>query len=212
MTQNAAKMDPDSTTEDVQKPMSEELNITAGMRVMLVDLNERYPAFRDMLPLAVGTHLELAEAGYENAVLRKLMYQHVHSSRYLKRVAKGGHRYHLDGTQAEPLEQLHVDNAKAIVKERAKQFSEMKRRQKVLQAEHEARRVAKAERMAKLEAKKAKKTSPSSETIAAVNSLVAVKKAPKPIPATSWSAPEATKPLLTVPVVVKRKRIVLVPK
>lgn len=154
----------------------------------LADMKECYPVMRARLPLAVGVRDELVAAGYDAELLRRSLYAHVHTVRYLRKIAQGGQRHHLDGTEAGAIEPEHAEFARQKVAEY--DVHEAARRLRV--------KAAKAELSAKREREAAAK--------APAKAPPTVKVAAKPIAKT----PPAASPAVTI--VVKKKRVLQVPK
>ena len=193
--------------ENTPAPDTEQPAKTKGeiSRELLRELSEKYPVFASRLPLAIGVKTELLAAGYAEERLRLVLYPYTKATRYLKNMAKGGKRYHLDGTEADDLDPEHVEKARIAVAERMKKTIEELRRKKEQKAQEAANRAAKLEQLAKTaaNAKKAGKAMPVAQAAAKV-----AKPAPTAI------APRQTDAVATpaVPVIVKKRRTIEVPK
>ncbi len=183
-------------------PETAPVSIAAASTALTAELVARYPAFAAMLPLIVGVHEELVAAGYDPALLRKCVFKHVASTSYLKNMAKCGKRYNLDGTEAGDLDPEHVEHARKAVAERARKNIEDTRMKKERKEQDKANAVAKAEIMAKVAAKSAKAGKPAAP----------VKPAPAKQVANTVQPVAVAMPAPAVAVVVKKKRIVVVPK
>jgi hypothetical protein len=76
---------------------------------------KHHPAFRDRLPLKIGVAEDLIarHADYERALIVAVLKRHVNHPRYHERVAAGGARYELDGSEsAGPgIEASHISRA-----------------------------------------------------------------------------------------------------
>jgi ProP effector len=96
----------------------------ADLRALLETLAARYPAFRDVLPLAIGIDKQLlqqAEAlGVSKKQLRVALALHTRSTRYLKALSKATQRFDLNGQEAEALTEEHRQYAAGVLHERQK--------------------------------------------------------------------------------------------
>ena len=187
--------------------------MTAALNALTAELIARYPAIAAVLPLTIGVHEELVAAGYDPALLRKVIFKHVNSTTYVKKLARGGKRHKLDGTEAEDIEQEHVANAFKTVGERrillGAQITAKITAAKARKEQEAANRAAKQEQLAKTaaNAKKAGKAMPAAQAAAKV-----VKPAPKAATPPQTRAAPVPKPSVDIPIIIKKKRIVLVPK
>ena len=167
-------------------------------RELLGELFEKYFVFANRLPLAIGVKNELLAAGYPEEKLRVVLYPYVKTTSYLKNMAKGGKRFHLDGTEADDLDPEHVEHARIAVAERLKKTIEEQRQKKERKLQEDANRAAKLEQLAKTaaNAKKAGKVMPVAQVAA------------KPKGIEQAPVPKSTSPLATkVAVVIKKKRV-----
>ncbi|MDR1647114.1 MAG: ProQ/FINO family protein [Zoogloeaceae bacterium] len=100
-------------------------------RVLLETLAARYPAFRDVLPLAIGIDKQLLQQSEELGVskrrLRIALAQHIRSTRYLKALARATHRYDLNGQEVEILTDEHRQYAAETLRERQKHHAAERR-------------------------------------------------------------------------------------
>jgi ProP effector len=123
------------------------LNPVQSARALLKDLQQRYPAFRDCLPLAIGIDKQLLERQAElpRKLLRIALGQHTNSLRYLKILEKSTHRYDLDGQQGDALTDEHRKHAATVLRERFKKEADARRAQRA--AEEAASAAVEAERL-----------------------------------------------------------------
>ena len=148
--------------ENTTAPDAEQTAKSKGeiSRELLRELSEKYPVFANRLPLAIGVKNELLAAGYAEEKLRVALYPYTKTTNYLKNMAKGGKRYHLDGTEADDLDPEHVEHARIAIAERMKKTIEEQRQKKEQKAQEAANRLAKAEQLAKAADKAAKAGKP----------------------------------------------------
>jgi sRNA-binding protein len=182
------------------------VSITAASNALTAELVARYPAFAAVLPLTVGAKNQMLAAGFDPVMLRKAVYKHVMSTAYLRKLAKGGKRYNLDGTEAEDIDPEQAEKANVTLTERIRKTIEEMRQKKQNKALEDANRLAKAEQLAKTaaNAKKAGKAMPVAQAAA---------KVVKPAPAAKPVQPfVVATPVPSVAVIVKKKRIVVIPK
>ena len=90
----------------------------AANKDALQTLRMRFAVFNDFKPLAVGildeVQPEISE--FSRTRLRRAVHAHVHNARYLKAVAAGGLRYHLDGSEAGEISAESVEYSKECLK------------------------------------------------------------------------------------------------
>jgi ProP effector len=109
---------------------------TGHRSVLLEQLMQLYPVFREGKPLAIGIHKALLERqpDLEKAALRAAMKAHTHSTRYLKGIVDGATRYDLAGNADGSVTLEQQAQAVATLKERIRKASERRK------AEEEARK------------------------------------------------------------------------
>ena len=121
-------------------------------RELLKTLQERFPAFRDCLPLAIGTDKELLARipDLDRKLLRIALGMHAHSLRYLKAMEKATHRVDLDGNPATEVSPEHRQHAAETLRERFKKEAERRKAEREAQAAQRAADAAEALRAQKL--------------------------------------------------------------
>ncbi len=126
---------PDSTPTSVQ-----------SARALLKELQEKFPAFRDCLPLAIGIDKQLLARipDLDRKTLRIALGLHTHSTRYLKAMAKATARVDLDGNPAGEVPEAHRTHADETLRERFRKEAEQRKAQR--QAQHEAEQAERAAR------------------------------------------------------------------
>ena len=97
-------------------------NLSALARALLIELRQRFPAFAQCLPLAIGIDkLLLAEMPeISRKTLRVALNMHTNSSRYLKAMATATVRFDLAGNPAGEVLDEHRARANEMLKERFK--------------------------------------------------------------------------------------------
>ena len=140
-------------------------NMSAQARNLLVELRQRFPAFGQCLPLAIGIDkLLLAEMPeLSRKTLRVALNMHTNSSRYLKAMATATQRFDLAGVAAADVSEEHRSRAADMLKERFKKereqrnatrvADETKRRAEEAQRKIDAEAEARAEKLLQLAAK-----------------------------------------------------------
>lgn len=120
-------------------------------RLLLRQLQQSFPAFRDCLPLAIGIDKQLIARQPElpRKILRIALGQHTNSLRYLKAVEKAATRFNLDGESAEAVTEEHRKRAATLVRERFKKEADQR---KAHRATQEAERILAAAVQAEQEA------------------------------------------------------------
>jgi ProP effector len=110
-------------------------------RTMLKDLQEKFVAFRDYMPLAIGVDKQLIALHPElnRKTLRTALGIHTNSLRYLKAMEKAKTRFDLDGNTADEVTELHRTHASNTLRERFKKVAEQRKAQR---ATEDAARVA----------------------------------------------------------------------
>lgn len=101
-------------------------------RALLKQLQTRFPAFRDCLPLAIGVDKQLHAALPElnRKVLRIALGIHTNSLRYLRVMEKATHRYDLAGIKADEVSDAHRKHASDILRERFKKDADQRKAQR----------------------------------------------------------------------------------
>ncbi len=116
-------------------------------RILLKELQEKFPVFGDFLPLAIGIDKQLIAQNPEvsRKALRTALGIHTNSLRYLKGMEKATVRFNLDGTHADEVTDVHRTHATTTLKERFKKNAEQRKAQRL--AEENQRKLEEAERM-----------------------------------------------------------------
>jgi ProP effector len=114
-------------------------------RALLKEFQEKFVAFREYLPLAIGIDKQLLERipGLDRKLLRIALGIHTKSSRYLKSMAKATVRFDLDGNSTNEVSEAHRTHASEMLRERFKKEAENRKAQ--LAAEKANRAAAKAQ-------------------------------------------------------------------
>lgn len=114
-------------------------------RVLLKELQEKFPPFRDCLPLAIGIDKQLLERlpEIDRKTLRIALGLHTNSTRYLKVMAKASGRVDLDGNAAGDVPEAHRAHAEEMLRERFRKEAELRKAQR--QAERAAEEAERAE-------------------------------------------------------------------
>jgi ProP effector len=122
-------------------------------RALLKDLQEKFVAFRDFLPLTIGIDKQLMALYPEvsRKTLRVALGIHTNSLRYLKVMEKATSRFDLEGNAAEEVTELHRAHATTVLSERAKKIAEQRKAQRAIEnaaraAEQTARAAEEATR------------------------------------------------------------------
>lgn len=112
-------------------------------RALLKDLQEKFVAFREYMPLTIGIDKQLVALYPEvsRKTLRVALGIHTNSLRYLKIMEKAKNRVDLEGNAAEEVTDLHRAHATTVLRERAKKVADQRKAQRVLE---EAALAAKA--------------------------------------------------------------------
>lgn len=126
-------------------------NSVQSARALLKELQEKFPPFRDCLPLAIGIDKQILERlpEVERKTLRIALGLHTNSTRYLKVMAKAAARFDLDGNAAGEVPEAHRTHAEETLRERFRKEAEQRKAER--QAQQEA---AEAERLAQRHAEK----------------------------------------------------------
>ncbi len=127
-------------------------NMSALARALLTELRQRFPAFAQCLPLAIGIDkLLLAEMPeISRKTLRVALNMHTNSSRYLKAMATATVRFDLAGSPAGDVLDEHRTRATEMLKERFKKEREQRNAARL--AEDAKRRADEAQRKIEAEA------------------------------------------------------------
>lgn len=163
---------PDGETSDVAtSPAAAEIspthapNISLVARTVLNDLRQRFPAFAQCLPLAIGVDkLLLVEMPELNRkTLRVALNMHTNSSRYLKAMSNATMRFDLSGNAVTEVAEEHRARAGEMLKERFKKereqrnatvaVAETKRKADAAQAKIDAEIAVRSEKLNLLAAK-----------------------------------------------------------
>ena len=133
-------------------PQTDVPNLSALARALLVELRQRFPAFGQCLPLAIGIDkLLLAEMPeITRKTLRVALNMHTNSSRYLKAMATATVRFDLAGIAAGDVSEEHRARATEMLKERFKKEREQRNATRV--AEETKRKAEEAQRRIDAEA------------------------------------------------------------
>ncbi len=112
-------------------------------RSLLKQFQQRFPAFRDCLPLAIGIDKQLLARvpGLDRKTMRAALGIHTGSLRYLRAMEKATVRYDLDGVAGEAVTDLHRTHAKETLQQRFKKEAERKK------AERDAAQAQEADRL-----------------------------------------------------------------
>lgn len=127
-------------------------NLSGLARALLTDLRQRFPAFAQCLPLAIGVDkLLLAEMPeISRKTLRVALNMHTNSSRYLKAMATATGRFDLAGNPAGDVLEEHRARANEMLKERFKKEREQRNAARV--ADEGKRKAEEAQRKIEAEA------------------------------------------------------------
>ena len=111
---------------DVSPATSQAGTPVPSARAMLKQLQERFVAFRDCLPLAIGIDKQLFAAlpDLSRKTVRLAMRSHTMTTRYLKEMEKGTQRLNLDGSPAGDVTDENRQHASELLKERFKKQAE----------------------------------------------------------------------------------------
>jgi ProP effector len=89
------------------------------LRTSYADLLGKYEILRDKKPLAIGIYDEVLVVISEPKLTSYILAKHTRNSRYLKSLAEGGKRFHLDGTEADDILEIHKSHALTSILERS---------------------------------------------------------------------------------------------
>jgi ProP effector len=115
-------------------------------RALLKDLQEKYVAFREFMPLTIGIDKQLIALFPEvsRKTLRAALGIHTSSLHYLKVMEKAKTRFDLDGNVAEEVTDLHRTHATTVLRERSKKIAEQRKAQRATEEAARAAQVAEA--------------------------------------------------------------------
>ncbi|MFC5473912.1 ProQ/FINO family protein [Paraherbaspirillum soli] len=127
-------------------------------RILLKQFQEKFAAFRECMPLAIGIDKQLIAQlpELDRKTMRTALGIHTNSLRYLKVMAKATVRFDLDGNAAGEVTEIHRTHASQILLERAKKDAELRKAQrKAEEAQRELDQAARqrAEKLSQLTAK-----------------------------------------------------------
>jgi len=138
-------------------PETEVPNVSVLARTLLTTLRQRYPAFGQCMPLAIGIDkLLLADMPeISRKTLRVALNMHTNSSRYLKAMATASVRCDLAGGPAGEVSNEHRTRATEMLKERFKKEREQRNAARIAEEQkhkaEEALRKMEAEAQARAE-------------------------------------------------------------
>lgn len=117
---------------------------TQSARLLLKQLQDSYPVFRDHAPLAIGIDKQLLakQDGINRKLLRIALGMHTNSLRYLKVLEKATHRLDIDGQAVAEVSDEHRKHATETLRERFKKEAERRKAQRIAE-EQEKRRSEK---------------------------------------------------------------------
>ncbi len=98
-------------------------------RLLLKELNDKYPVFKESKPLAIGINKQLVGLleGVEPKTLRLALRHHTTSVRYLKAMEKATERYDLENRPAGEVTEEQRKHASDVLRERFKTQAEQRR-------------------------------------------------------------------------------------
>ncbi|MEO6353247.1 MAG: ProQ/FINO family protein [Burkholderiaceae bacterium] len=110
-------------------PPASPLSPAHAARILLKQFQEKFPAFREYMPLAIGIDKQLMVQFPEisRKVLRIALGIHTNSLRYLKVMEKATDRFDLDGNAAAAVTDEHRAHASEILRERFKKVAEQRK-------------------------------------------------------------------------------------
>jgi ProP effector len=131
-----------SAPEASSTPSSSTPSPVHSARALLKEFQEKFAAFRDCLPLAIGIDKQLLAAmpDLERKVLRMALRIHTNSLRYLKAMEKATVRFNLDGQAGDEVSEEHRAHAAETLRERFKKNAAQRKAQR--EAEEAAQRHA----------------------------------------------------------------------
>ncbi len=134
--------------------MSKKTNreIKEEYKVIRADLIEKYEVLKTRKPLAIGAYGELLAITNDPRLTSFVLGKCVRDSRYLKALAEGGMRFHLDGTEFGEVSKEHQEDALKKIADRTEKEIQKKEAKKALK---EAAKVPKTPKLPKTEKIKA---------------------------------------------------------
>lgn len=141
-------------------------NPSQSARALIKEFQEKFPAFRECLPLTIGIDKQLFALYPElsRKSLRVALGIHTNSLRYLKVMEKAKNRFDLEGNAAEEVTEEHRAHATTVLRERAKKVAELRKAQRATEAAALAAKAAEetarqtAEKLQQLASKFARKS------------------------------------------------------
>ncbi|MDB5795184.1 MAG: osmoprotectant transporter activator [Noviherbaspirillum sp.] len=126
-------------------PPTPPTNPAQSARALLKQFQERFPAFRNCTPLAIGIDKQLLalQPDLNRKVLRIALGIHTNSLRYLKAMEKAQQRFDLDGNAAGDVTDAQRAHASEILRERFRKDAEQRKTQR--EAEEAQRKAQEAE-------------------------------------------------------------------
>ena len=106
-------------------------------RSLSKELQERFPVFRDCMPLAIGIDKQLLARipELDRKLLRIALGIHTHSLRYLKAMEKATVRFDLEGNPTDAVTDTHREHASKTISERFKKDAERRKAQREAEAQ-----------------------------------------------------------------------------
>jgi ProP effector len=106
-------------------------------RALSKELQERFPVFRDCMPLAIGIDKQLLARipELDRKLLRIALGIHTHSLRYLKAMEKATVRFDLEGNPTDAVTDTHREHASKTISERFKKDAERRKAQREAEAQ-----------------------------------------------------------------------------
>ena len=140
---------PSSTPSPIPSPSpSSNASASPGQpaRALLKDLQEKFVAFREFMPLAIGIDKQLFALypDVSRKTLRVALGIHTNSLRYLKIMEKAKNRVDLEGNAAEEVTDVHRAHATTVLRERAKKVADQRKAQRAIEEAAQAEKAAEA--------------------------------------------------------------------
>ena len=106
-------------------------------RSLSKELQERFPVFRDCMPLAIGIDKQLLARipDLDRKLLRIALGIHTHSLRYLRAMEKATVRFDLEGNATDAVTDTHRAHAAKTISERFKKDAERRKAQREAEAQ-----------------------------------------------------------------------------
>ena len=148
-TENVGDTEHTKTSEEV----SEKEKTALDPKGLLAKLQEISPTFRDCKPVALRIDKSIQERfpDLDRKIIRIAMRMHTTSTRYLKAVEKGTHRYDLNGDECGEIAAEHREHAAQTLKERFAEAARRKRDKMKEEAVRQREEVAEQRRVEKLQ-------------------------------------------------------------